>query len=424
MVYFLSVNLKWNIMIVFEILLCFSFLILCIVCINLICCIKKKNVTDIDIENRLVLMQLLPCLLITIIVIILLMIQLNGVNLFGTSLDVAAVFGTMFTFSLLAYSVSYTVKKIVRVIYTSSIVSTLDKFCLFLRPFYTDKKKLTFEGRFCKVAKNLYPLFAVGDPGRLLQPLGADRIYVSEQNWKFTVSELMKKAKVVFFRVGETDGFNWEIENCIEFEYYYKSIFIVTNDNEYELLKQKLEKSDLKGFPILSFTNVPIALFLEKEYSKGEWKIFKVGDKKSIRNLLNSFLHARPCLDADYSAFLHAYNHPLKYLFKDSFFPKDINYFSWGMFFPLLFMLVNHWSIVYYMLFIVFLIVSAYLESMIPIGAYLLFCFLYGQRISWLSYNWGSIGAFKKCQRSVNYLMFFTLIISVLLSLLYEYVSS
>lgn len=411
-------------MIVFEILLCFFFFILCIVCINLIRCTKKKNVTDIDIENRLLLMQLLPYFLIAIIVIILLMIQLNGVNLFGISLDLSAVFIAVLILSLLAYFVSYTVKRTVRVIYTSSIVSTLDRFCLFLRPFHTDRKRLTFEEKFCKVAKNLYPLFAVGDPGKLLQPLGADRIYVSELNWKFAVSELMKKAKVVFFRVGDTDGFNWEIENCIGLEYYYKSIFIVTNGNEYELLKQKLEKSDLKEFPVLSFTNVPIALFLEREDSKREWKVFKVGDKKSICDLLNSFLQSRPCLDADYSAFLHAYNHPLKYLFKDNFFPKDINYFSWGMFFPFPFMLVNHWSIVYYLLFIVFLIVSFCLKSIIPIGAYWIFCFLYGQRISWLSYNWGGINAFKKRQTSFNYLMLFTLIISFLLSLLYKYVSA
>lgn len=135
-------------------------------------------------------------------------------------------------------------------------------------------------------------------------------------------------------------------------------------------------------------------------------------------------MQLRPSLDAEYSTFLYTYNHPLKYIFKNDFFPKKINYFSFGMFFPFPFMIANHWSFVYYLLFIIFLVLSFCLMSMIPLGIYWFFCFLYCQRISWLSYNWGGIGIFKKYQKSFNYLMFGTLAISFLLSLLYEYISA
>lgn len=149
-------------MIVFGVLLCLFSIVLCIVCIKLSNCTKKRDVAEVDIEKRLMLMRILPCLVITIIVIVLLMAQLNWSNLFGSGpLNVQSIFISVNILFLLAYCASFTVRKIARLIYTDSIINSLDNFCLFLRPFHTDRRRLTVERKVCKVAKNLYPLFAV-----------------------------------------------------------------------------------------------------------------------------------------------------------------------------------------------------------------------------------------------------------------------
>lgn len=89
-------------------------------------------------------------------------------------------------------------------IYTYDDIRDLDKFCLYLRSFNIDKNKE--EKLICKMTRNLYPVYAIGDPNRVLQPNGAERIYVTDEIWQDVVKDLSNRSKLILLRIGQTDG--------------------------------------------------------------------------------------------------------------------------------------------------------------------------------------------------------------------------
>ena len=51
-------------------------------------------------------------------------------------------------------------------------------------------------------------------PGSRLPELGAARLYPRDDEWRATVSELMRRARLVVIRTGTTPGLQWEIEHA------------------------------------------------------------------------------------------------------------------------------------------------------------------------------------------------------------------
>lgn len=63
--------------------------------------------------------------------------------------------------------------------------------------------------------KRLGKAVAIGRPDEQAPPLGAKRIYVMEDQWQDKVQELSVDARLVIFRLGETEGLKWEWNNCL-----------------------------------------------------------------------------------------------------------------------------------------------------------------------------------------------------------------
>ena len=92
---------------------------------------------------------------------------------------------------------------------------------LYLRSFGDDARAgrrygtLTEEEHLAKALAWLGPLVAVGRPGDHLPDVGAQRIYLTDDEWQMRVTELMISARVVVIRTGLSSGLDWELERAV-----------------------------------------------------------------------------------------------------------------------------------------------------------------------------------------------------------------
>lgn len=82
----------------------------------------------------------------------------------------------------------------------------------------------TNEAQFRVASRGIAPFIAVGRPGERLEPLGADRVYLSPTtDWKTTVTEMVQLAELVIIRAGADSGGSeqseggllWEISSVV-----------------------------------------------------------------------------------------------------------------------------------------------------------------------------------------------------------------
>src|SRR5262249_25774078 len=77
----------------------------------------------------------------------------------------------------------------------------------------------TFEERIARVLQTYGPVIAIGRPGEALAPLGAARMYVSHEEWKRRVDELLAGCKLVAMIVSQIkgeDGLAWEVRRLLQ----------------------------------------------------------------------------------------------------------------------------------------------------------------------------------------------------------------
>ena len=92
---------------------------------------------------------------------------------------------------------------------------------LYLRSFADDGRAarrygaLTEEEQLAKALAWIGPFLAVGRPGETLPHVGAQRIYLADDEWQHRVLELMAQARLVVLRTGSTQGFHWEVEQAL-----------------------------------------------------------------------------------------------------------------------------------------------------------------------------------------------------------------
>ena len=73
----------------------------------------------------------------------------------------------------------------------------------------------TYEQSLAKAVAILGPLIAIGKPDEKLPPSGAARLYVGNDRWKDVVEQLVALAQFVILRVGQTEGFLWELQHVV-----------------------------------------------------------------------------------------------------------------------------------------------------------------------------------------------------------------
>jgi hypothetical protein len=114
----------------------------------------------------------------------------------------------------------------------------------------------TEEETLSRVMSQIGPFIAIGIPGEKLPELGAARLYVNHDSWREKVSEILSHAKLVVFRIGETNaeltflrvtstqGLWWEIQKAKEILRPEQMLFLFafSNGGEYDGFRRTIEK--------------------------------------------------------------------------------------------------------------------------------------------------------------------------------------
>jgi hypothetical protein len=314
------------------------------------------------------------------------------------------------------------IRRLTSDIYVFSDVNYLNNFCLYLRSFNTDKYKQ--EKVICRTARNLFPVYAIGDPNHILQPNGAERFYVTDEHWKDAVENLMKKGKVIFLRVGQTDGTLWELHKLIELGYLNKTIFIVYSKDDYEWFKKTTPESLRHLF--LNFDKLDTAPYAFY-FADGLFYSKQINRKSDFVEFLNSYLSHNHQLDAFYTKELDLRSHSLKYAFHKEIIPQRIRE-SLNLQFISPIIMMNHWPINAWILFFIFTIIASIAANVFNIPVllamtpFILFCIIKGNCIEWASGGYSCPEFFIRIQRRKALLMWYCYILGGILSLLYWYV--
>lgn len=92
---------------------------------------------------------------------------------------------------------------------------------LYLRAFREDDNDLrTMEGLrreeyLEQVFREIGPMLAVGKPGEVRPPLGAQRVYFDDDEWQREVLGLIQGARMIVVAADITDGLRWELQQLV-----------------------------------------------------------------------------------------------------------------------------------------------------------------------------------------------------------------
>lgn len=109
----------------------------------------------------------------------------------------------------------------------------------------------TEEEQIAQVFSQLGPVIAIGRPGERLPELGAARLYVSDDEWKATVSELMADSRLVLYRASDTQNFHWEVEHGGKMMLPERIVFLIPAKSEYGQFCRMAERLLPTRFPEL-----------------------------------------------------------------------------------------------------------------------------------------------------------------------------
>jgi hypothetical protein len=73
----------------------------------------------------------------------------------------------------------------------------------------------TYEERLAHALRALAPVVTVGDPRERLPVLGADRLYLGDEQWQERVAGLLRRAQLVVLQVADTPSLVWEARQAV-----------------------------------------------------------------------------------------------------------------------------------------------------------------------------------------------------------------
>lgn len=411
------------------------FLIVIVICfiIAIYSCksiVVKQQKTDDDIKKRQKLIRGMSYLLAISLTSIPFLLDSWGVNIFPslepsyytTQEEVylrfinAGVKATL-VITIAVFFADNILNRIASEIYIYDDIKDLDNFCLYLRSFNIDKN--VEEKLICKITRNLYPVYAIGDPNKVLQPNGAERIYVTDEIWQDAVQDLSKRSNLILLRIGQTDGTMWEIANIINSNLIKKVIFIVYNQGDYDYFADKVKERIGIIMPSMDFsTKNPNAFYFIEYNEPMVVKQYRIAKGKDVEFMLNEYLKTSPELDKRYSLDLDLRKHNLKYMFDKSKIPEVVRKsLNWGIISPIVNM--RHWSLTVWGLFVLFLILSGVTRSYIPAYTFAFIMFLLGNRIEWAAGGWSGASLFLRHQRREAKFLWLSFVLGVFYSVVY-----
>lgn len=96
-------------------------------------------------------------------------------------------------------------------------------------------EETTFEDHIAWVASRFGPVTAIGQPGTVLQPLGAARDYFADDEWQTAVLKRINRSSGIMYVVGRSPGAQWELEQIQNRGALGKTVFVFPplNTNEF-----------------------------------------------------------------------------------------------------------------------------------------------------------------------------------------------
>lgn len=147
------------------------------------------------------------------------------------------------------------------------------KFVLYLRGFafddYTTNNKTLSEkkdinkfseGLFIGILKQYMPVYAVGMTKELCSPIGAERIYLNDANWKSEVLDLMTRASLIVILLNDSPSCIWEVSRSNQFK--ERVVYICDNSSKLLNIRKELNKQSVYPIPI-GLTNGTISYVLK-----------------------------------------------------------------------------------------------------------------------------------------------------------------
>ena len=101
---------------------------------------------------------------------------------------------------------------------------------LYLRSFANENMASEEELAIAQALEPLGPFVAIGKPGERLPPLGASRMYLSDDSWQAKVQDVMARARMVLVAAGSTPGLGWELAQCGALDDPTRLVIMVPND--------------------------------------------------------------------------------------------------------------------------------------------------------------------------------------------------
>ena len=148
-------------------------------------------------------------------------------------------------------------------------------FILYLRGFSYDNYSISFkeaekglensydfsEVHFISILKQFMPVYAVGMTKELESPIGAERIYLDDKEWKKEVLELMQKAVLIVILLNDSQSCIWEIAKSDQ----YKEKTVLISNYPGMLLKIRKELNKVYIYPLpIGLKDMTISYYIEK----------------------------------------------------------------------------------------------------------------------------------------------------------------
>ena len=173
-----------------------------------------------------------------------------------------------------------------------------EPFILYLRGFSEDDYVMSWrdlqkrnrydefsEGAFFFIARQYMHCYSVGMTKELSSPIGTERVYLTDDNWKDGVIDLMTRASLIFINIHDSDSCMWEIIQSKLFA--NKTVILCDNFDRLVGMRAKLNRIGYYGLPFFTKKRT-YALYndIEKNYQIFDYD----NNDKSYKRIINLIL--------------------------------------------------------------------------------------------------------------------------------------
>ncbi len=299
---------------------------------------------------------------------------------------------------------------------TSDNIDKIQLCNLYLRSFNVDSTSigLKIEKGISKYFSEYAQVFSIGNPSTILPTLGATSVFATNEKWKETVTTLMERAKMIFIRIGQTDGTLWELKQCVELGYQQKSIFIIDCIQQFDLLSNNINGIGLQ----INKPNGNEIAAIYFNHLNHKWEYYSLTDSIAVKKLYDRIIESWGLKEE-----IHEIRRKRlffwKYLFSKKYFPNRMKPFSLGnLLNGIVYYFYNRWHLAIMIYYVIGFIAAQYIlrpyiydSLFVSLPTFFIWLslllinivtFIFAPQISWLSKSWPSYEYFYEDNSQLN----------------------